>query len=139
MMFDVDETPELLRQIDNAGGKLTAIPSLPEGLKKIAKTANEIDPQWHLNMQAELQNYVENNISKTIALPADTSFPFYKVDQLIGFAHDSGVRGLTVYVDGSREGQVIMAEEKCPVCGSSIVKEEGCKKCVQCGWSTCSV
>lgn len=139
MMFDVDETPELLRQIDNAGGKLTAIPSLPEGLRKIAKTANEIDPQWHLNMQAELQNYVENNISKTIAIAADSQVSLHRIDQLIDFAHDSGVRGLTVYVDGSREGQVIMAEEKCPVCGAAIVKEEGCKHCTQCGWSTCSV
>ena len=139
MMFDVDETPELLRQIDNAGGRLTNVPALPDGLKLITKTANEITPEWHIEMQAALQHYVENNISKTIAIAADKPVSLQKIDRLISDAHDLGIRGLTIYVDGSREGQVITTEEKCPSCGASIVKEEGCAHCTGCGWSTCSV
>ncbi|MDI3473805.1 MAG: ribonucleoside-diphosphate reductase alpha chain, partial [Candidatus Woesearchaeota archaeon] len=30
-------------------------------------------------------------------------------------------------------------EERCPVCGSKLTSESGCKVCHNCGWSACTV
>lgn len=32
----------------------------------------------------------------------------------------------------------IDTSEKCPKCGGNIIKKEGCKSCLNCGWSACS-
>jgi len=135
--YKVEATPELIRQIENEGGVLAEIPSLPRELRELAETAQEIDPTAHLKMLSSLQGVVDNNISKTIAVPS-----FYNSSHLwmlMQEAWEKGVRGFTIYRDGSRKGQVINAVELCPVCGSPIVKEEGCKHCTNCGWSTCTV
>ena len=29
--------------------------------------------------------------------------------------------------------------EKCPDCGSRLIPDGGCKVCVSCGWSACSI
>jgi len=135
--YKVEATPELIRQIENEGGVLTQIPSLPRELRELAETAQEIDPTAHLKMLASLQTVVDNNISKTIAVPSYYNSSY--LWELMQEAWKSGVRGFTVYRDGSRKGQVINAVELCPVCGSPIIKEEGCKHCTNCGWSTCTI
>lgn len=135
--YGVEATDELIRQIENEGGVLSQIPALPKELRELAQTAQEIDPSAHIAMLAALQEVVDNNISKTIAVPE-----FYNSSylwELMQEAWKSGVRGFTVYRDGSRKNQVIQGTEKCPVCGAPIVKEEGCKHCTNCGWSTCSL
>jgi ribonucleoside-diphosphate reductase alpha chain len=134
--YNVEATPELIRQIENEGGVLSKIPSLPQELRELAETAQEISPIAHLEMLASVQTVVDNNISKTIAVPNDGR------QNLHGLIHEAwclGVRGFTVYRDGSRGSQVINAVELCPVCGQPVVKEEGCKHCTSCGWSTCTI
>jgi ribonucleoside-diphosphate reductase alpha chain len=134
--YNVEATPELIRQIENEGGVLSKIPSLPQELRELAETAQEISPIAHLEMLASVQTVVDNNISKTIAVPNDGR------QNLHGLIHEAwclGVRGFTVYRDGSRGSQVINAVELCPVCGQPVVKEEGCKHCTSCGWSTCAL
>lgn len=135
--YKVEATPELIRQIENEGGVLAQIPSLPQELRELAETAQEIDPIAHLKMLASLQRVVDNNISKTIAIPSYYNSSY--LWELMQMAWKDGVRGFTVYRDGSRKNQVIQGVEKCPVCGSPVVKEEGCKHCTNCGWSTCTV
>jgi len=135
--YKVEATPELIRQIENEGGILTQIPSLPQELRELAETAQEIDPIAHLKMLASLQAVIDNNISKTIAIPSYYNSSY--LWELMQMAWKDGVRGFTVYRDGSRKNQVIQGVEKCPVCGSPIIKEEGCKRCGNCGWSTCSL
>jgi ribonucleoside-diphosphate reductase alpha chain len=140
----VEPTPDLLRLIDNAGGRLSQVPALPTELKELAKTAGEIAPEWHVKMMAAVQKHVENNISKTIALPATDHYSairltVHTLNGILSDAYHAGIRGLTVYVDKSRAGQVLVAEEKCPNCGGTIIREEMCKKCTDCGWSTCNV
>lgn len=136
-MYGVEITDSLIRQIENAGGMLSQIPSLPKELREIALTAQEISPEEHIAMLSQLQEVVDNNISKTIAIPYN--YDSSNLWKLMQKAWNGNVRGFTVYRDGSRANQVIQATERCPVCGSPIVKEEGCKHCTNCGWSTCSL
>jgi len=134
--YKVDATDELIRQIENEGGVLSKIPSLPQELRELAETAQEIDPFAHLAMLSSLQTVVENNISKTIAIPHVSNVDIFA---LIMQAWHDGVRGFTVYRDGSRNNQVITSVERCPACGEPVIKEEGCKHCPNCGWSTCTL
>jgi len=72
-------------------------------------TANDID--WHkrIRMQSVIQKYTTHSISSTINLPATAT-----VEEVGGIyleAWHHGLKGITVYRDGSRSG-VLVAEKK---------------------------
>ncbi|MFA5153576.1 MAG: adenosylcobalamin-dependent ribonucleoside-diphosphate reductase, partial [Clostridia bacterium] len=67
------------------------------------KTASEIGSNWHLRMQAAFQKYVDNSISKTINLPNDA--PVDTVHEIYRRAWEMGLKGITIYRDGSKEHQ----------------------------------
>ncbi|GAI99654.1 unnamed protein product, partial [marine sediment metagenome] len=54
-------------------------------------------------IQTAFQKYVDNSISKTINLPHDTTQE--EVGQVFKLAWLNGLKGVTVYRDGSRELQ----------------------------------
>jgi len=86
-------------------------------------------------MQAAFQKYVDNAVSKTINLP-NSSTP-EGVKEIFLLAHRLGCKGITVYREGSKPGQVLTVEDaaRCPVCGNVIVAEEGAFSCRICGYS----
>ena len=65
---------------------------------------DDLKPQDHLETQAAVQKYVDGAVSKTINMPAGTT-----TEQLsrltLEYVHD--LKGVTVYVDGSRDGQIL--------------------------------
>jgi len=65
----------------------------------LVESALEIAPDDHLRMQAVVQKYVDNAVSKTINLPND-----YPVEALSGLVDRwlPHVKGLTFYRQGSR-------------------------------------
>lgn len=72
-------------------------------------TASEIDWLKRVEMQALVQKYVTHSISSTINLPSDVS-----VDSVGGIYLESwkkGLKGITVYRDGSRSGVLVSTEE----------------------------
>lgn len=71
-------------------------------------TAHDLDVENHLMVQATVQHYMDNSISKTINLPAGST-P-WQVEQAYTRAWDLGCKGITVYVDGSRDS-VLTPEE----------------------------
>ena len=72
--------------------------------------AKDISWEDHIEMQTRWQLYVNNGISKTINMPGDaTEKDVYSAFML---AHKKGLKGLTVYVDGSREQEVIVSKRK---------------------------
>jgi ribonucleoside-diphosphate reductase alpha chain len=73
------------------------------------KYAGDYNTKQHLDFQAVAQKWCDSSISKTINAPAGTSVE--DVEKLLEYAYDSGLKGFTVYVDGSREGQVLSTEE----------------------------
>ncbi|MFW5970822.1 MAG: ribonucleotide reductase N-terminal alpha domain-containing protein [Desulfovermiculus sp.] len=76
----------------------------PTSLRRIFKTAQEISPEAHLNMQAAFQEYTDAAVSKTINLPSSATVE--DVARIYKLAWEQDCKGLTVYRDGSRQEQV---------------------------------
>lgn len=73
-------------------------------------TAPEIDWKKRVEMQALVQKYTTHSISSTINLASDVT------EELVGDIYmeswKQGLKGITVYRDGSRSGILISADEK---------------------------
>jgi len=78
-------------------------------------TADALSGEAHLAMQASLQPFIDNAISKTITLSpgatADT------VDEIFRRSHAAGIKGCTVFRAGSMRGQVIRTRDEAHCCG----------------------
>ncbi len=70
-------------------------------------SAQELTPAAHLEMQAALQPYVDNAISKTINVPAD--FPFERFKDIYRDAFARGLKGCTTYRPNPVTGAVLEA------------------------------
>ncbi len=139
---------QLMREIAERGG-IQHIPEIPDDVKRIFVTAQEIPPEWHIRMQAAFQKHVDNAISKTINFPADASL--LDVSQGFILAHKLGCKGLTVYRDKSLDQQVIniartrkheqkttgQAQEnpfvRCDECGAAMQFSQRGNICQVCG------
>jgi len=73
------------------------------------QTALHIAPRDHLKMQAQLQPYVDNAISKTINVPED--YPFDQFIDLYRLAHDSGLKGCTTYRSNPVTGAILSSHD----------------------------
>jgi len=69
------------------------------------QTALHIDAEDHLRIQAELQPFVDNAISKTINVPED--YPFEKFTQLYRIAYEAGLKGCTTYRPNPITGAIL--------------------------------
>lgn len=77
-------------------------------IPKFFKTAREIDAKDHVDMQAKLQYYIDQSISKTANIPE--SYTIEEYETLLNQAIDSGVKGFTTFREGTREG--VLNEKK---------------------------
>ena len=102
---------ELLAKIASNYGSVKGIEEIPEWMQKIFVTAMDIHWSDHLMAQGVWQDWIGNAIAKTINMPNDVSVEDVKAAYLL--AHEMGLKGITVYRDGSRHKQVLhMTSEK---------------------------
>jgi len=73
-------------------------------------TANDINWKKRVEIQAILQKYTTNAISSTINLPNTVTYE--EVSSIYLYGWKMGLKGQTVYVDGSRSGVLISTETK---------------------------
>jgi len=73
-------------------------------------TSNDVDYHKKVQMQGEIQKWVDHSISVTINMPEDVTEEL--VGQLYMEAWKAGCKGVTVYRDGSRSGVLISNSEK---------------------------
>ncbi len=71
-------------------------------------TAHDIDPYFRVKMQGVIQKYVDSSISSTVNLAEDVSVE--TVADIYMTAYKAGLKGITVYREGSRDG-ILQTEE----------------------------
>ena len=68
-------------------------------------SAMDLSPEEHVDVQCAIQNWVDSSISKTVNAPKGYSVE--EVEQVYQRLYRGGAKGGTVYVDGSRDAQVL--------------------------------
>lgn len=113
----------------------------------------ELTPEAHADVQCVIQRWVDSSISKTVNAPKGYSVE--QVQSIYERLYNGGAKGGTVYVDGSRDSQVLslgnddkedeeIIEESseigtnigdtCPICrDGKVVERGGCNTCDTCG------
>jgi ribonucleoside-diphosphate reductase alpha chain len=107
--YDPDEIAEKV----TASGSCQNISELPYVIRNTFVVSSDITPEEHVRMQAVLQKYVSNSISKTCNFPATATVE--DVEKTYMMAWLLGCKGLTVYVSGSREMVVLETKKTEPV------------------------
>jgi ribonucleoside-diphosphate reductase alpha chain len=95
---------ELMQKLAE-GAHLGEMDDIPEKAKRLFVTAHEIDTEWHVRMQAAFQRNTDNAVSKTVNFPREATTE--DVARVYMMAYEKGLKGITIYRDGSREGQVL--------------------------------
>lgn len=132
----------------------------PTELPEFFVSAMELSPEAHVSVQCTIQRWVDSSISKTVNAPKGYQVP--QVAKIYQALYRGGAKGGTVYVDGSRDSQVLTltAEENetstpafetkpsaeqvvtvseiedgeiCPICHQGTIEEiGGCSTCTNC-------
>ncbi len=149
-------TDSLVQRVAAAGH--ARVEGVPEELARLFVTAHEVSPHHHVAIGAAFQEHVDNSVSKTVNLPAGATVE--NVAEVIRLAHTLGCKGITVYRDASRPGQVLSTAstttsstatppapvhrpsaipEDCPVCGATLLTVPPTTGrihyCERCAWS----
>lgn len=95
---------EIMKKIAE-NGSLQYIDEIPDDIKKVFVSTNDISPQYHVRMQAAFQKYTDNAVSKTVNIPNSASKS--DVAEVYNLAFELGCKGITIYRDGSRSAQVL--------------------------------
>ncbi|MEN4006297.1 MAG: ribonucleotide reductase N-terminal alpha domain-containing protein [Methanobacteriaceae archaeon] len=100
---------ELMAKIAKKGS-IQDINEIDDDIKEIFVTAHDIEPKWHIKMQATFQKHADNAVSKTVNLPPDASPD--DVKEIILLAYKLKCKGITVYRYGSKRKQVLYLNNK---------------------------
>ncbi|MHB8858119.1 MAG: adenosylcobalamin-dependent ribonucleoside-diphosphate reductase [Thermoleophilia bacterium] len=95
---------ELMLEISRTGS-VQGVDCVPEDVQDLFVTALDIDPEWHVRMQAAFQKHVDNAVSKTINLPRGSGID--DVRRAFVLAWELGCKGITIFRYGSRREQVL--------------------------------
>ena len=86
-------------------GTCQEVSEVPEAIRRVFVVSQDITADEHVEMQAAIQAFVDNSISKTINFPASASVEDVEKAYMLGW--HLGCKGLTVYVTGSRQEVVL--------------------------------
>ena len=146
----VGDRKKIYEQVRQEGGSCQNVREVPKKIRDVFVVSADLTVEEHVRMQAVMQKWIDNSISKTINFPGSASVDDVGAAYQLGW--ELGLKGMTVYVEGSR-AQVVLekksvpyetkgdiqvtAQELCPECGTPMRKEEGCSTCPSCAYSKC--
>ena len=104
-----------------ATGNLKEMTGIPEEWKRVFVTALEIEPEYHIRMQAAFQKHCDNAVSKTVNFPFSATED--DVRQVYLLAYQLGCKGVTVYRSGSRTKEVLTVGKEMKNAASSYKKK----------------
>ena len=149
-LFDQMAAPyltESVRRTITRTGSVQNVKEIPESVRRAFVTAHDIEPEWHVRMQAAFQRHVENAVSKTVNLRRAATRK--DVENTFLLAHELGCKGITVFRDGCKREQVLRPGEMeevtpvgvqaCPECGGTMAETSGCISCSSCGYAFCAI
>jgi ribonucleoside-diphosphate reductase alpha chain len=90
-----------------------AMPSSTEAGKKLPEyftTADDVNPQQHVDIQAAAQKWVDSSISKTANVPTDYKYENFKDIYL--YAHEKGLKGCTTFRFNPEAFQGVLVKEE---------------------------
>ena len=141
-------TEDLSRELAHRGSA-RGLSAVPDDVQALFPTAYDIAPEAHVKMQAVFQRHAHAGVSKTVNFAVDATAE--DVARVYRLAYQEGCKGVTVYRDGSRAGQVLSigasarpaaaneATPSCPECDGRLEVTGGCEVCRSCGFSLCVV
>ncbi|MFZ2200174.1 MAG: adenosylcobalamin-dependent ribonucleoside-diphosphate reductase [Microgenomates group bacterium] len=144
------ERSKLFEKVRENGGSLKGVPNVPKEIAEVCVVSSDLSVEEHVWMQAVMQRWIDNSISKTINFPPNAKLEEVAAAYQLGW--ELGLKGMTVYVEGSREQVVlekksgpyetkqetqVTSEQLCPECGTPMRIEEGCSTCPSCAYSKC--
>jgi ribonucleoside-diphosphate reductase alpha chain len=102
--FEHKVRDRIVREVANLG-TVAHVSGVPDEVKEVYRTAHDIDPTWHIKMQAAWQQYTDNAVSKTINFPHSATID--DVGAAYMMAWKMGCKGITIYRDGSKDVQIL--------------------------------
>ncbi|MDO8683992.1 MAG: vitamin B12-dependent ribonucleotide reductase [Armatimonadota bacterium] len=86
-------------------GSVKGMDQVPDDVQRLFVTSMDIDPSWHVKIQAAFQRHCDNAVAKTVNLPRDATPE--DVRNIYWMAYDLKCKGITVYRYGSKPEQVL--------------------------------
>jgi ribonucleoside-diphosphate reductase alpha chain len=77
--------------------------NVPIDVRRLFVSGSEIEANWQVRVQAAFQRHVDNAVSKTVNLPNNATLRDVADTYLL--AYEQGLKGITIYRDGSRRKQ----------------------------------
>ncbi len=102
--IEPEKRQEIIEQV-MLEGSCQRVDAVPEEIKRVFVVSGDITAEEHVRMQAAMQAFVDNSLSKTINFPEGATVE--DVATAYKLAWKLGCKGITVYVTGSREKVVL--------------------------------
>jgi ribonucleoside-diphosphate reductase alpha chain len=146
----ISQRRKIFEKVIENGGSCQEIEAVPKTVRDVFVVSSDLSVEEHVRMQAVMQRWIDNSISKTINFPSTATPAEVAAAYQLGW--ELGLKGMTVYVEGSRDQVVlekksgpyetksdtqVTSEELCPECGTPLRFEEGCYTCPSCAYSRC--
>lgn len=98
-------TENLPERILKNNGSLKGLKGIPKEVREVFVVAHDIKYKDRVDMLSEIQKHCSTAISQTINLPRDTSVE--EISDIYKYSYEKGLKGVTVYRDGSKKGQPV--------------------------------
>jgi ribonucleoside-diphosphate reductase alpha chain len=107
---------EVIRKVEQNYGSVQGLDEIPKWMQDVFVTAMDLHWTDHVVAQAVWQQYIDNSISKTINMPYNVTPE--DIEYAYVLSHELGLKGVSVYRDGSRHLQVLHTD-------TSVKQKEG--------------